>query len=284
MQRFTSACLPLLALFLILTCCASEPAPPEPMRVMSFNIRYGNADDGEDSWQYRREKTAQVIADYAPDVLGLQESLHIQRDQLLEMLPGYNSFGVGRDDGISGEECAVLYNSERFILTAGGTFWLSEEPGLPGSVSWDSSLTRCATWLRLYEPATQRGFYVFNTHFDHRGEQARLESAKLVLERIGLRDEAEPVLLLGDLNCAEGSAPIELLGRELTDTYRVIHPDETAVRTFHGFTGRTDGGKIDYVYADAAWEVLDANIIHDSYEGNYPSDHYPLVATVKLAE
>lgn len=280
-----------LILSLILLCSASEPVKPEPLTVMSFNIRYGTADDGEDSWQYRKDRTAQVIKDYAPDVIGMQEVLQFQRDELLALLPRYTSFGVGRDDGVdAGEQSCVLYDKERFIVTAGGTFWLSEEPGVPGSVSWDSSMTRSCTWVRLYEPATRRGFYVFNAHFDHRGEGARYYSAALVLDRIARRELNEPAVFTGDLNCGEDSRPMTLLNKQLTDSYRVIHPDETTVGTFNGFKGDLDGKKIDYIFlsngwlGDDGWDVLDAEIVRDSYDGMYPSDHFPVVATLRLKD
>ena len=252
---------------------------------MSFNIRYGAADDGEDSWRYRKEKTARVIWEHAPDIISMQEVLDFQRSELLEMLPRYDAFGAGRDDGIAaGEQCCILYDKARFTLTAGGTFWLSKEPGVPGSVSWDSSMTRICTWARLYEPEAQRGFYVFNAHFDHIGAEARLESAELTLSRIELRDEDEPVIFVGDLNCGEGSAPVLRLSAWMADSYRAVHPKETLVGTFNGFKGTADGEKIDYVFVDDGWDVMDAVIIRDSYDGNYPSDHFPVAATLQLKE
>ncbi len=278
--------LALLVLLLSLACAASAAPTPAPVRVMTFNIRYGTADDGANSWRFRQDKTAQVIKDYAPDIIGTQEMLSAQRSELLELLPRYGAWGVGRDDGVdAGEQCCVLYDKARFIVTAGGTFWLSEAPGVPGSVSWDSSLTRVCTWVRLYEPATQRGFYVFDAHFDHQGETARLRSAELVLARIAARELDEPVIFMGDLNCGEGSAPVELLSARLSDSYRAIHPGETAVRTHHAFTGAAqDDDKIDYIFVDGGWLVDDATIAHDSYEGQYPSDHFPVVATLRLKD
>ncbi len=149
---------------------------------MSFNIRYGLANDGANSWEFRKERVAETIRVDGPDLLGTQEVQKFQLDFLLERLPGYAFAGVGREDGREkGEYCALFYREDRFENLGSGHFWLSATPEVPGSRSWDTSMSRMVTWVRLRDRrGGDRPFLFANTHFDHRGSQARLESARLV--------------------------------------------------------------------------------------------------------
>jgi len=247
---------------------------------MTYNVRYGSARDGPDSWPLRRELALDVLRRRAPDVVGMQEVLAFQRAEFLAACPGYAAVGVGREADGSGEACPIFYRSGRFALVASGTFWLSATPDLPGSRGWDASLPRVCTWA-LFEERGGGRFQVFNVHFDHLGATARLESARLVAARIAVRRPAHPALLLGDLNAGEDSEPVRAL-HGLVDTFRALHPDSTEVGTFHGFRGGTDGAKIDFVLATPAVGVLGAEIVRDEDGGRFPSDHYPVAARVLI--
>ena len=200
----------LLALLLTLPVMGQVEDAPAAVRVMSFNVRYGTARDGENHWEKRKDLLIGTIQAFAPDLLGTQEMLDFQRDFLAAALPGHAALGVGREDGrAKGEMTAVYYRRDRFELLEGGHFWLSETPDQPGSKSWDSSLPRMATWVRLRDRRAPAGLPVLfiNTHFDHQGAQARLESARLLRTRVETAASSNRVVVTGDFNAGEGSPP-----------------------------------------------------------------------------
>lgn len=257
----------------------------EPLRVMSFNIRYGSADDGDNSWPHRAEAVKQTIADYAPHVLGLQEALRFQIDELREKFPSYDEVGVGRDDGKQkGEYAAILVDRRRLEIVDQGTFWFSETPEVVASTSWGNEIPRIATWSRLTDRAADREFYVYNVHWDHVSQNSRERSARLLLNRIAGVD-ATAIIVTGDFNANEQNAAFRALVTSdvaaLQDTYRQLHRDADSVGTFHGFRGGRRGGKIDAVLATDAWKTVDARIVDDAPAGRYPSDHYPVTATLR---
>lgn len=260
----------------------AAPAPPTELRAMSCNVRYGTADDGPDAWPLRCEALAAAIAVAAPDVLGVQEALDFQVAFLEQRLPHHRRVGQGRDGGTRGEHAALFLDRRRFELVDYGDFWLSETPDVVGSVGWDAALTRLCTWARLRDRASGREFTAWNAHFDHRGERARLESARLIASRIATTPG--PHLLLGDLNCGEASAPLDALrAAGLRDSFRELHPAATAVGTFHAFRGGTDGAKIDYVLIDRGFEALAAELLTaPAANGRWPSDHHFVTATLRM--
>lgn len=283
-----------LALALLLTFlpgAAAHGAPaPEPLElsVMTFNIRYGTANDGADAWPHRRAMVVDVIREHDPDVVGLQEALAFQLDELLDALPGYASVGVGRNDGrAAGEYTAILYRPARFDLAESATFWLSDTPDVPGSKSWGNAITRICTSARLVERDTGRALYIYNTHFDHISQPSRERSAELLLDRIAARAHPDPVLVTGDFNAGESNPAVRRMTSDdrtpLIDTFRAAHPDAPEAGTFNAFKGATDGDKIDYIFAEPATEVLAAQIVRTSAGGRYPSDHFPVTARLRLA-
>lgn len=256
-----------------------------PLRVASFNIRYGTANDGENRWEARRDAVATAVERLAPDVLGVQEALAFQVAFLRERLPGFESYGVGRDDGAEGgEQCAILWRRDRFDRLGAGTFWLSETPDAAGSRGWDAALPRIASWVRLRDRAAGGRTFVFaNTHFDHRGAAARLESARLLDRRLAALAGPEPVVLAGDFNCGEGSEPHAALAR-FVDTYRAAHPERgEAEGTFHEFRGGPGlrNERIDWIRVSPRFETKEAAIDMRPVDGRLPSDHHPVAATVE---
>jgi len=251
------------------------------VRVMSFNIRYGTARDGDNAWPKRRELVVETIKASNPDLLGTQETLPFQADYIAEHCPEYSKIGWTREKNPKGEQCALFYRTERFELIDSGQFWLSETPDKKFSKSWDSSLPRVATWVILRDRLGSSEDFVFaNTHFDHRGPTARLESAHLIHQRAQELSGA-PVILTGDFNCPEGSEPWQAMTASglLRDTFRVAHPESTdAEGTFNGFKGRTAGGRIDWVMTTEHFDVKSAEIDRSNKDGRYPSDHCPVTA------
>ncbi len=273
---------------------AIEPAVP-PVRVMSFNIRYGTAKDGDNHWDKRRDLVAKTIREFNPDLLGTQETIGFQKEFLAGQLPEYEAFGVGREDGgDKGETTSLFYRRDRFERLDGGHFWLSETPEVPGSISWDSSLPRICSWVKLRDRLDPQKpvVWFFNTHFDHRGPQARLESARLLRSRIEAQCGRDRVIVTGDFNAGEGSEPYRALlvgtdeagGTKLLDTRRVAHPQHTGEEvTYNNFKPESRvGGRIDWIVV-RGWQVESAEIDHTVYEGRTPSDHWPITAVLRRA-
>ncbi len=278
------------------------------LRVMTFNIRTGTAADGEDCWDNRKEQLGDTIVANAPDLLGLQEVVPFQSEWIAEYLakkaaaadtetsadivpsttvPPYAHFERTREvDPKKGEAMTIFYRTDRLELVADdtGTFWLSETPDVVGSQSWDTACRRIATWGRFrYKADPTQEFYFFNTHLDHVSKEARLNGAKLIIERIAKRQKSEtPVMITGDFNCGESSEPIQAFRKAgFLDTYRVVHPDESNVGTFHGFSGEPNKNKIDYIFATPGVTVESSEILRTNRDGRYPSDHFPIVASLR---
>lgn len=271
----------------------STVSAAEPIRVMSFNVRYGTAKDGENHWDKRKEFLVETIRAFDPDLLGTQETLGFQRDYLAGKLPGYGVFGVGRNDGQEdGEMMAMYYRTDRFEKLDGGHFWLSETPDVAGSKSWDSSLPRMASWLKLKEKAGERPrtLYFFNTHFDHMGKVARTESGQLLARRIDEARGGLPAILTGDFNSSEDSEAYKHVfaggERSLVDLFRLAHPERTDQEgTANGFNpDHRKGARIDWVGATRPVKVRSAEINRITKDGRVPSDHYPIEVVLELGE
>ncbi len=271
---------------------ATETPVTAPLRVMSFNIRYGSADDKDNHWNKRQDFVAAVIRAHDPDLLGTQETLHFQGEFLAGQLPTHTAFGVGRDDGVQrGEAAMVYFRTERFEKRDGGHFWLSTTPDRPGVKGWDADCPRMVTWLKLRDRrAGDRELLWLNTHWDHKGAQARLESARQIRRWLEERAGELPVIITGDFNCTEGSEPYRTLtgGDEarprLLDSYRVVHPQrQPDEASGHSFNGRRQGSRIDWVLCSPHFKPTAAAIDHSQRDGRYPSDHYPVTATLELS-
>jgi endonuclease/exonuclease/phosphatase family metal-dependent hydrolase len=289
-RRPRLAAFSVLALLLVDGLVGAQPVTREPLQVMSFNIRYGTAKDGDNHWSARREMLFDVIRERDADLIGLQEALAFQIDEIQAAVPGYAVVGVGRDDGgKAGEWSAILFKVGRFRVADAGTFWFSDTPEVPASKSWGNNITRICTWARFID-RDGRGFYHFNLHLDHESQPARERSTALLRQRIDARAfQADPVVVTGDFNVGERNPALTALVSKGTtaspfvDTYRVLHPDDTVVGTFTGFKmGNTAGEKIDYVLVQPRTEVTSAEIIRASRNDRYPSDHFPVAATIRL--
>jgi endonuclease/exonuclease/phosphatase family metal-dependent hydrolase len=260
----------------------------DDLRVMSFNVRLGVADDGEDSWENRKSLLARTVQDFDPDLLGTQETWDFQAEYLLDQLPGRTYVGWSRQpDSDDGEQCGLLYRTARFEKKDSGQFWLSETPDKPGSKSWDSAFPRIVTWVELRDrqrPGTR--LFFFNTHFDHRGPEARLQSARILRKRLEELKPSDAWVVTGDFNCPEDSPPYrELIGAEgltVVDTYRAVHPiRKEGEGTGHRFSGRRSGGRIDWVLHSTHFTTVSAAIDRTEKDGRFPSDHFPVTAVLR---
>ena len=258
---------------------------------LSFNIRFDNPKDGENAWPNRKEMVGQWVKSESPDVIGLQEALRHQIDDIKKVATAYSEYGVGRDDGKSrGEHCTILYLKKRFSLDKSdcGTFWFSDTPEKIASKSWGNEIPRICTWARFIEKKTDKGFYVYNVHYDHRSQPSRLGASELIIQRISKRKRSnEPIILMGDFNASENNPAIKIFKDEplnLVDTFRVVKPDEKMVKTFHGFRGGSfSGGKIDHVFMlPKMGKVSSAEIVRFNKDKRYLSDHYPVRAKLSF--
>ncbi len=266
---------------------------PSPLRVMSFNIRLNVSGDGLNAWPYRKDLAAGLFHQHQPDLVGLQEALADQVDDLAACLPDFAWVGIGREDGVrKGEFAAIFYRRVRLTVLDQGTFWLSQTPDVPGSLGWDAACVRIVTWAKLRDTATDSVFFFYNTHFDHRGEQARQASARLLLKDVHTRAGAAPVIVVGDLNGDEQSPAYRLLTGDATDAPLRLRdaktqsatPHQGPAGTFHAFTGELRE-RIDYIFVSENIHVLRHATLTDYWDsGRYPSDHLPVVADVTLGK
>lgn len=264
----------------------------QELKVMSFNIRVRTVlDTFGHSWNSRREMLVQTIRGFDPDILGTQEALADQSDYLRSQLPEYSFVGAGRDDGKrGGEMCGVYFKSTKFTQIASGHFWLSSTPDVVGSKSWGSAFTRMVTWVKLQPKEGSAALCVFDTHFDVFGSRARLESAKLLRQRMQSIAAGMPCIITGDFNDSPGSAPYQTLlasanGTALTDAFRAANPTpkSSTEGTRHDYKGNSDGPRIDWILSTPGITPVSAKVIHTNQNGKFPSDHFPVAATFKLS-
>ncbi|MGC4014639.1 MAG: endonuclease/exonuclease/phosphatase family protein [Luteolibacter sp.] len=270
-------------------CLLATAASAEPLRVMTFNLRYINRGDlFTRAWAARRDDVAEVIRRDHPDVLGVQEALRPMLDDLGQRLEGYTEIGIGREDGLQkGEYSALLVRSDRFGIQQTGTFWLSDTPEVANSKSWGNTVVRICTWARLWDKKTGQVIHFYNTHMDHESQPAREKGMALILDRIAARQPAGPYVLTGDLNSGQDNPVQQLIHDSAShpvDVWKSLHADTPAAisGTVHGFSGKTDGGRIDYIYASPELKPVDSEILHDSKDGVWPSDHFPVRATLEV--
>lgn len=260
------------------------------IRVMTFNIRFDNPDDGENAWPERKESVAGVIRLHMADVVGVQEALEHQIEEMKEMIPGLSSIGTGRNADGGGEYSAILYNTARVEVLQSDTFWLSETPDVPGSQSWDAMLPRIATWAKFCDVETNKEFLVLNTHFDHRGPKARVESARQIMDTVSDIADGLPIVVMGDLNTTENDEPYSILsenslpdGRKLLDGfYHSLYPHHGPLSTWTGFTAIIPDRRIDYIFVSEDVTVRQHAALADQREGRFPSDHLPVLAEIEL--
>lgn len=265
----------------------------EWLRVMTYNVRYDNPDDGEHRWPHRREAVADTIRFRGPDLLGLQEPLVNQLDFLQERLPAFEFVGRARTDGEKeGEFVPIGYRPARFDCLETDTFWLSPTPDEPGSVGWDARYPRIVTWARLRDRHSETVFVHANTHFDHDGPEARVESAALIRQRLdAITDPDEPVLLTGDFNCIEGepaygplvdgSAGERTLDNAIDRSEHGHYGPETSVTDFEYLVPNR---KIDHLFVTPGVDVRQHGVCTDLRTAEaYPSDHFPVLAEVDIA-
>lgn len=288
MKRMTRWTLPLLLAACTLPHTQAASART-PIRVMSFNIRYDNPDDGAHNWKHRKERAAKAIRFYDADILGTQEVLNGQLKDLKQLLPEYDVVGVGREDGKQkGEYSALWYKKERFSLLQSGHFWLSETPDVPGSKGWDGACERMASWVKLKDRQSGKELIVLNTHLDHVGKAARIEGVKLLLRKAEEIGGGLPVVVTGDFNAEPQSDVI----RQITDSANARHLKDARSAaalvygpawSFHDFQKIPYDKRplIDYIFVSREWEVLKYAVLAETENDALLSDHTPVFAIIE---
>ena len=250
------------------------------LTVLSYNIRYDNPNDGENQWKYRKERVANYIKEIRPDIIGMQEVLDPQLVFLDFSLTEFSFVGVGREDGkTKGEYSPILYNSNRLTLLQTDTFWLSETPKVI-SVGWDAALERICTYAQFKHKETGQKFWVFNTHFDHIGELARIQSAKLIHQKIKMLNTNNfPVIITGDFNLTPDTAPIKIFQNAYVDVMQKTPTNANNYGTFTGFDKLSNGKeRIDYIFQKGLKTLKSTHIWLKTTSGGWASDHHPVQA------
>lgn len=271
----------------------------QSLHVMSYNLRLDVASDGVNQWPKRTDKVVSLINKYNPDIIGVQEALHHQLQDLLKMLPDYSYCGVGRDDGKEkGEYSAILFRNDRFGLLDTKTIWLSETPDIPGSKSWDAAITRVVTLGRFFDRDTKREFLMANTHFDHIGKEARKNSSLVIrtyidglLTGIATNDESKknmPVIISGDFNSEPTEeAYLMMIDHKMLPNVLALFDSRPAASTAGTYCGFKVGGIeckiIDFIFHSKEWVVRNYQVIADNDGTHYPSDHLPVLVDFDLA-
>ena len=266
------------------TACGSATS----LSVMTFNMRYDNPEDGQNNWRFRRERIAGVIKAQEVDVLGTQELLSNQFNDLSGLLTGYQGVGVGRLDGAeSGEYCAVFFRKDRFTLLDSGTFWLSETPEVVGSLGWDGACERIATWVVLRDRDGRELFFI-DTHLAHVGQVARDEGVSLLMKRIETLSGGRPVILTGDFNSEPGSSVVAHVQKDgvLRDAKAIAAQRSGTDWSFSDFGQIPEAERplLDYIFVSGDIEAVRYEVLPDIFDGGYVSDHAPVMAVVKIAK
>ena len=283
-KKLSALLMGLMIVFSMLNTSFGQEKKDASFNLITYNIRMNTLADSANAWPLRKDKVAGLLKFHQADVFNVQEALPEQMDDLVNSFPDFDHVGVGRDDGKrAGEHMSIFFRKERFDKLTDGMFWLSETPFKPG-LGWDAQCNRTGTWIKLKDKITKKSFYVFDTHFDHRGNKAREESAKLILKSIKeINKENLPLILTGDFNLTKKALPIQLILKELNDA------KDKSVSLPYGPDG-TSGGfgvklmphTIDFVFINEKVEVVRHGVLTDSFGLFYPSDHLPVLVEVKV--
>lgn len=277
----------LLPSLLFISSCKTKPLE---LNVMTFNIRLDVPSDSLNSWQYRKDNATEMVRMNDVDILGMQEVLFNQMNDLKERLPQYTAIGVGREDGADkGEFSPIFYKKDRFSAIESGTFWVSETPELAGSKGWDASYIRVATWAILKEKATGKEIFAINTHLDNDGLIARKEGGNLLLKKAEELGKGLPIVLTGDFNDTPQSEAIKNI-TDASKTNHLLDSKTIALKTsgtdwtFHNFGRLAESERplIDYIFVSKQIKVQDYAVLPDTLNGTFVSDHKPVLSKITI--
>ena len=266
----------MLAAAMIMSLPLLQAQESEGLKVMSYNIRLGSAQDGTNSWALRYTATGKMLEDQKPDVFGVQEALEYQVRYIEEMC-GYESVGVGRENGKKeGEHMSIFWNKKTVSMLKWGTFWLSETPEKP-SKGWDAECFRTATWALMKDKKTGKKFYFVNTHLDHKGTEAQKNGLKLIVDRIAeINPDGLPMVLTGDFNIEPKNPALKDLDARMQSSRKIAEKTDDHA-TYNGW-GKSST-MIDYIYVSGFSSCPEYQTVTKRYEDRkFISDHYPIFA------
>lgn len=269
--------------FSICSVIGSAQQDDDGLAVMSFNIRYNNPDDGINVWENRKEWLTKSIRFFGADLVGAQEVTSTQLQDMEALLPEFQYIGIGREGGNKGEFSPIFYRKDRFELLESNTFWLSDTPEKVGSKGWDAALPRIVTWAKFKDKDSGKTFYLFNTHFDHRGKTARKKSAGLIAEEIERIAGDNTIILTGDFNTPPNSAPYNTLTEsDLNDVFSDLD-EESRYGTEYTTNGwdieaGDERNRIDYIFYKGKKIVpLKYHVLDGQRGKRFISDHFPVL-------
>jgi endonuclease/exonuclease/phosphatase family metal-dependent hydrolase len=279
----------LLLISLICLSCNTQDKPNE-LKVITFNIRFDNPGDAPNDWKNRIPVVRDYLNAELPDIMGVQEALYHQNEDILEMLPGYAYLGTGRDDGQrSGEFSPIFYNTGKLEVVGHSQFWLSETPDVPGSIGWEAILPRVVTWARFKHIDSQNEFYVFNTHYSHVSDLARKMSMEFMSEKIQEIAGDEPVIVTGDFNITKGSELYNHMVNHLKKQNNLNNTELIALNivppvdnTFNGYRDDVNPRVIDYIFVNHHFDVKKYAVDTYKQDSLFVSDHWPVRVSLQL--
>ena len=261
------------------------------VKTMTFNIRVDTIFDVSNRWKNRKQLVFDILKDNAADVIGLQEARNGQFQQIQQALPQYAAYSAGRSDGKQrGESCPIFYRKDRFELVDSDTFWFSDTPFKPGSKDWGNLLPRICSWVHLVEKDKDTGFYVYNLHLDNLSQNSRKKSVQLLAKQVAARKTKDPFIVMGDFNMKLDNPAMMYLQKigyrspypKMIDSWLSVNPGRSWIGTRHNFKGRLSGPKIDHISISKNSKALEVKIDRRNVDGQYPSDHFPVVAKILL--
>jgi endonuclease/exonuclease/phosphatase family metal-dependent hydrolase len=276
---------------LLVACClllvsAVAAAQEITLRVMTFNVRYGTALDGDNAWSKRRDTVVNCIKQYDPDIVGTQECLAMQADYIAANLPGYRWTGIGRDQNGKGEMTAVFYKAEALVPVETLNFWLSETPDQPGSMSWDTACTRMATRIKFHHPKTGRFLVYANTHMDHKSEPARQNGIGVIEAHLAPYAGDLPIILTGDFNSSAGKSKAYefAIGKGFKDSWVEAPEKKGPIVTISNFKAPKPEAdeRIDWILYRGNAQALECETVTYNENGRYPTDHCPVFGVLRL--
>ena len=272
-------------LFILFIMFFHSSVSAQSMKIATYNLRYANTTDIGNLWTERKHAVVDLIQYHQFEIFGVQEAIKVQLEDLKTAMPRFDYYGVGRDDGKSaGEHSAIFYKRDRFELLDKGDFWLSPTPEQPG-FGWDAKFNRICSWVKLKDKQSKKIFFVFNAHYDHQGIVARVESSKLVLEKIKSIIGNQPVIFMGDLNGGRETAwYLSLVNSGIvSDSYSLTNQPYQLSGSFNGFnTAAVGKDVIDHIFISKQFKSLRWAVLTDTYFGKYPSDHFPVAVEISF--
>lgn len=262
-------------------CYQENSEQPECIRLATWNLRCPG-DPAPYDWNNRLPRIRKMLKKQSLDIWGTQELVHAQ---LMDVIADgkYSYVGGGRDDfKEGGEYSCILYNPKRFELLSGGTFALGEQPDKPGIRAWDAACPRIATWGLFRDKNTGKEFIYYNTHLDHVGEQARINSIRQLVDHAKENATGKPLVITGDFNAFPDSTTYATADSLLNDASKISLTEPSGARTtYHGY-GKVEREPIDFIFVSDEFNVYSHHVDDSTFDGYYCSDHHPVIAELEI--